>query len=210
MSCLLGQNDKGYWVVAIDPVTGEKYGELLNVHPRSACSHALGCAIHNRPSNHALKDAKMLWRDDRGILERLCEHGVGHPDADSAAYLASIGRSNDNIHGCDGCCMPKESTEATESNKDVEFFATMRIEVAKGPRPVDVLFGEEESTRVKTFPNPVAPPFKTSDFNFAQEPKSDNEIEAAYYDWRTEQAGKTLSLKDAFFAGAKTRDEDTN
>lgn len=207
MSCLLGQNDEGYWVVAIDPVTGDKYGELTNVHSPRACADALGCGIHNRPSNHALKDAKMLWRNDRGILERLCEHGVGHPDADSAAYLASIGRSNDNIHGCDGCCIGKPESEA---DKKPEFWASMRIEAAKGPRPVDVLFGEEESTRVKTFPNPVAPPFKTSDFSSAHEPKSDSEIEAAYYDWRTEQAGKTLSLKDAFFAGAKTRDEGTN
>jgi hypothetical protein len=206
MSALLGQNDKGYWVVAIDPVTGEKYGELTNVHSPQACSEALGCGIHNHPSNHALKDAKMLWRDDRGILERLCKHGVGHPDADSAAYLASIGRSNDNIHGCDGCCMGKPDAG---TDKKPEFYASMRVEVAKGPRPVDVLFGEGESNRVKTFPNPVAPPFKMHDFTPASAPKSVREIESAYYDWRTEQAGKTLSLKDAFFAGAKVQDEDS-
>jgi hypothetical protein len=207
MSYLLGQNDKGYWVVAIDPVTGEKCGEMINVHSPQACAEALGCAIHNRPSDHPLKNAKMLWRNDRGILERLCEHGVGHPDADSAAYLASIGRSNDNIHGCDGCCMGKSEHDAPESTEKSEFWASMRVEIVKGPRPVDVLFGEGEPLPVKTFPNPVAPPFKTPDFTSINTSKSDSEIESAYYDWRTEQAGKTLSLKDAFFAGAKMQED---
>ena len=46
----------------------------------------------------------MNWREDRGILERLCMHGIGHPDRDSALYLESIGKSEENVHGCDGCC----------------------------------------------------------------------------------------------------------
>lgn len=35
-----------------------------------------------------------------GLLEHVCEHGVGHPDPASAATLGD-GYS---IHGCDGCC----------------------------------------------------------------------------------------------------------
>jgi len=50
----------------------------------------------------------MRLRFDRGcLIERLCpEHGVGHPDPDSAAYLKSVDpRGNYTIHGCCGCCM---------------------------------------------------------------------------------------------------------
>lgn len=76
---------------------------LLNVHNPALCE-GRGCAIHNHPSDHPLKDAALYWRTDRGILERICEHGVGHPDYDSARYLASVGKNYENIHGCDGCC----------------------------------------------------------------------------------------------------------
>lgn len=34
-------------------------------------------------------------RTDRGIIEHICPHGVGHPCMSS---------TNDGIHGCDGCC----------------------------------------------------------------------------------------------------------
>lgn len=81
---------------------------LANVHNPDLCA-GRGCAIHNHPSNHPLKDAPMNWRQGAEILERLCEHGVGHPDADSAKYLASIGNDYANIHSCDGCCVPEEN-----------------------------------------------------------------------------------------------------
>lgn len=97
-------SDKTGFQTAAVNLAGEKVGELENVHPTTACAGAEGCAIHNRPSDHPLKDAPLFWRQDRGILERQCEHGVGHPDADAAKYLTSIGREFENIHGCDGCC----------------------------------------------------------------------------------------------------------
>lgn len=76
---------------------------LTNVHDPRACE-GRGCAVHDHPSEHRLKDARLNWREDRNILERLCKHGVGHPDFDSAEYLASIGKGFENVHGCDGCC----------------------------------------------------------------------------------------------------------
>lgn len=76
---------------------------MINVHNPNACA-GRGCAIHNHPSDHPLKDAPMIWKNARGILERLCQHGVGHPDYDSALYLTSIGAEAQNIHACDGCC----------------------------------------------------------------------------------------------------------
>lgn len=94
----LKQNKKtGFWTEF-----GGGY-KLGNTHDSSLCE-GRGCAIHNHPSDHALKDAPLLWRSDRGILERVCPHGVGHPDADAADYLTSIGKEYENIHGCDGCC----------------------------------------------------------------------------------------------------------
>lgn len=39
-----------------------------------------------------------IKRYDRGILEYVCIHGVGHPVPES------ITREVDGVHGCDGCC----------------------------------------------------------------------------------------------------------
>lgn len=91
-----------------DPETGwwVRSGRYMlgNTHDPTDCM-ARACAIHNHPSDHPLKDAPLFWRADRGILERICEHGVGHPDRDSAEYLTSIGKDYENIHGCCGCCI---------------------------------------------------------------------------------------------------------
>lgn len=96
---ILYQDKKtGYW-------TKFQYLDLAltNVHDPDKCA-GRGCAIHNHPSNHRLNDAPLNWREDRNILERMCVHGVGHPDHDSALYLESIGQGFENVHGCEGCC----------------------------------------------------------------------------------------------------------
>jgi hypothetical protein len=68
---------------------------LVNVHPSTECA-GVHCTIHN-PSNHTLRHLPLHWRDDRKIFERICEHGVGHPDPDTPPGV-------DVVHGCDGCC----------------------------------------------------------------------------------------------------------
>lgn len=73
------------------PGTGQR---LRNVHSRNACRGEF-CCIHN-PSDHHMRGWTMNWRPDRRIMERICEHGVGHPDPDDT--------SGDGVHGCDGCC----------------------------------------------------------------------------------------------------------
>ncbi|WPH58237.1 hypothetical protein SEA_ALONE_123 [Streptomyces phage Alone3] len=96
--------------------TLEHYGELHDtwedctgrkfyVHKRTVDCDIDGCAIHN-PSYHPLSDAKQLMREDRGFLiERICDHGIGHPDPDSASFMAKSGYGLGIwIHGCDGCC----------------------------------------------------------------------------------------------------------
>jgi hypothetical protein len=47
---------------------------------------------------------KMNYRSDKGVMERICPCGVGHPDPDDAAYWQSIGKPEMTIHGCCGCC----------------------------------------------------------------------------------------------------------
>lgn len=42
-----------------------------------------------------------------GIIEEVCEHGIGHPTKESAKKLAKkMGHSIKvwMTHGCDGCC----------------------------------------------------------------------------------------------------------
>lgn len=75
---------------------------LFRVHPVDAC-RGEHCTIHN-PSDHHMRGWPQHWRQDRGLMERICLHGVGHPDPDDI--------NPDTVHGCDGCCAdPKENTD---------------------------------------------------------------------------------------------------
>jgi hypothetical protein len=71
---------------------------LFNVHPADRCV-GKRCTIHNM-SDHHMRTWPQHWRSDRGIMERICPHGVGHPDPDNVWP----GGSSNWIHGCDGCC----------------------------------------------------------------------------------------------------------
>jgi hypothetical protein len=76
---------------------------LTGVHSPIDC-FGESCTIHNR-SNHHMRGWPQHWRSDRGIMERICHHGVGHPDPDSPWTFDS----SNWIHGCCGCCFqPKE------------------------------------------------------------------------------------------------------
>lgn len=89
-------------VHAAEPMLGQQIGEVeIRTHGPGNCEGEW-CCIHN-PSDHRLKDAPMNFRFDRGIVERLCPHGIGHPDPDDAAFRARRGDEN-TTHGCDGCC----------------------------------------------------------------------------------------------------------
>lgn len=67
---------------------------VLMAHDPEKCAGEF-CTLHNR-SNHKLRNVPQLWRPDRGIMERVCFHGVGHPDPDDP--------TTDRVHGCCGCC----------------------------------------------------------------------------------------------------------
>ena len=82
--------------------------QLRGVHSENLCKGEI-CVIHN-PTEHHMRDWPMNWRGDRGLIERICPHGVGHPDPDQIPRWAAMGRITEGTHGCcqDGCCMPPE------------------------------------------------------------------------------------------------------
>ena len=47
---------------------------------------------------------RLHWRGDRGIFERICQHGVGHPDPDQFEFWRVTGQEWQGVHGCDMCC----------------------------------------------------------------------------------------------------------
>jgi hypothetical protein len=79
---------------------------LAGVHPRGECI-GKHCVIHN-PSDHHMSHLPLHWRDDRGIFERICQHGIGHPDPDQREawkeLLPPLDAAAQQIHACDGCC----------------------------------------------------------------------------------------------------------
>lgn len=81
-------------------------GSTLVTHGRRAC-RGRTCSVHN-PSDHALREAPLHWRDDRRLMERLCPHGIGHPDPDHVSFVRlTYGAGHAftaGVHGCDGCC----------------------------------------------------------------------------------------------------------
>lgn len=68
------------------------------MHPASKCA-GQPCTIHNR-TDHNMREFPQHWRGDRGIMERICTHGIGHPDPDDF----KMSDESERIHGCDGCC----------------------------------------------------------------------------------------------------------
>lgn len=88
----------------------------LFTHKKDQC---LGenCTIHN-VSDHHMKDWPQNWRGDRRIMERICEHGIGHPDPDDIRVAAG-----DNVHGCDGCCFPDGFQDEDRMTFNVSLFS---------------------------------------------------------------------------------------
>lgn len=75
--------------------TLENSNVRLWTHPRGTC-WGEWCTIHKR-SRHTMRAFPQLWRDDIAIMERICPHGIGHPDPDEI-------NKRHRVHGCDGCC----------------------------------------------------------------------------------------------------------
>lgn len=91
---------------------------LHHVHPKSACE-GRPCVIH-APSDHNLRGMPTHYRFDRGIMERICKHAVGHPDPDDMAWHVSEGRTSEGVHGCDGCCWTDDDRRAFREQQEQE------------------------------------------------------------------------------------------
>lgn len=102
------------------------------VHAPELCEGTF-CPFHN-PSDHHMKDWPTTVRYDRYCLtERLCVHGVGHPDPDSIAWLKQGFAKNPlfydedpnadpglifGLHGCCGCCVSSERIKELEEIRE--------------------------------------------------------------------------------------------
>lgn len=70
------------------------------VHSVDVC---VGRCVLHYPTEHHMRDWRLHWRVDRHFFERICPHGIGHPDPDEMFYGQPHPESR-GIHGCDGCC----------------------------------------------------------------------------------------------------------
>jgi hypothetical protein len=77
----------------------EHTDEWMICHEEQVCRTDF-CTLHNR-SDHQMRSFPQHWRSDRAIMERVCEHGVGHPDPDEFRIRNG---EDDGSHGCDFCC----------------------------------------------------------------------------------------------------------
>lgn len=73
-------------------------GQRLLVHAKTACDG--WCPIH-APTVHHMAAWPTAWNSGRKFMERVCEHGVHHPDPDDL-LIRTIPSAV--IHKCDGCC----------------------------------------------------------------------------------------------------------
>ena len=73
---------------------------LKYIHDPSLCE-GRPCTVHNL-TDHLMRSFQQYWRSDRKIMERICPHGVGHPDPDDYKIFTN---ADDGSHGCDGCCV---------------------------------------------------------------------------------------------------------
>ena len=88
----------------IDPLSStfmplEHSEKYMHCHEEHQCRGDF-CTVHNR-SDHNMRSFIQHWRPDRMIMERICEHGIGHPDPDEFRIRNG---EDDGVHGCDGCC----------------------------------------------------------------------------------------------------------
>lgn len=80
---------------------------VQGVHRGGSCQGDT-CPFH-KPTDHWMAEWPLLWRHDRNIFERVCKHGVGHPDPDQFEFWKLNGvLERESRHGCDGCCVPSE------------------------------------------------------------------------------------------------------
>ena len=73
--------------------------QSMHMHRKDTCATPV-CAVHAR-SNHVLRYGPQCWNAQRYIMERVCGHGVRHPDPDDVRIWTG---ADNGFHTCDGCC----------------------------------------------------------------------------------------------------------
>lgn len=95
----------------------DDFGNELLVHAKIKCKDQDYCSIH-KPTQHIMTDMPRYYRPDRSLMERICEHGIGHPDPDHMRFLreqVGIASMLELVHGCCGCCMNRRFDEPTDA-----------------------------------------------------------------------------------------------
>lgn len=97
-------------VLAMRPIP---IADLPATHDPALCEGE-HCCIHN-PSDHPMCDFRQVYRADRNMVERICPHGVGHPDPDHLGWVereqGKEAAEAEAIHSCDGCCSGDKEPE---------------------------------------------------------------------------------------------------
>lgn len=95
--------------------------KIIGHNPRNCKGET--CCLHNR-SDHRMRDFPQHWREDRKLMERMCAHGVGHPDPDALAHIEAVDGKEaadiESVHGCDGCCSAATAEERA-IQRDLEY-----------------------------------------------------------------------------------------
>jgi hypothetical protein len=66
-----------------------------------------------------MADWPQHYRDDIGITERICPHGIGHPDPDDIY-------AQGHVHGCDGCCGMNVVETEEEQEPKISWFRRIK------------------------------------------------------------------------------------
>jgi hypothetical protein len=96
-------------------------GQELKHHVRANCSG--NCCLHGTSVYPSCRTPRQ-WRNDRGIIEHLCPHGIGHPCLAGVEYAMLMAPTEDAIfdvsavHGCDGCCQVVEEMMTRAEGND--------------------------------------------------------------------------------------------
>jgi hypothetical protein len=62
-----------------------------------------GCS-GGHSGDHHMGGWPLVWRPRLGYCDRICPHGLGHPDPDDVVRGQGLGEVC-TAHGCDGCCI---------------------------------------------------------------------------------------------------------
>ncbi len=104
----------------------------LRTHKPDTCAGEV-CPIHN-PSDHPMRHFPQQWRRDRRIIERVCPHGIGHPDPDDLKVRT---HPSEGAHGCDGCCHGTQGKAAGQTTP------TDQIRTAADQTPTQATEGKD-------------------------------------------------------------------